>query len=542
MAASQPFGFSAKGGLNTNLSEIEMLRQPGIATTLLNFEVDPDGGYRKINGFSDYGSTSAARPNSGNNILGIKTYADGVIVCSGTDIFFSNDGATWLQINRASVHSSGDNYSTFTGRSVLSRTGQLQCSISIFEGSSSPYGEVIICDGANKPYYFYMTEASSLTGRTFFSGEVTVNSTEAPSISTIHSNHSVLSGTAENPNVVYYSHLHEIDNFSGSGAGSVRLADKVTGLKSFRGDCIVFCRNSIYRLVNIEANDATTAIIPITKNVGCLSGQSIQEIGGDLVFLSPDGIRTLAGTARIGDVELTSVSRNIQKVISNITSQINNLTITSVVLRAKSQYRLFYQNLATGATEAKGIIGTFTGQGFEWSETKGIEATAIDSGFLNNGVEQILHGDSDGYIYNHDTGFSFIYGGSASNISAEYETPYLDFGDMGTRKTLHYAKVSITPDSTSGGYAQPSLQVAFDFDDTNVAQPSTYQLSEIRAGAAFGTATFGTDFFGAIDTPLIRQNLQGSCYSSKYTISSDDALIPYTINGLYINYVPTGRR
>ena len=42
MAASQPFGFSSKGGLNTNISEIEMLRQPGIATTLRNFEVDPD--------------------------------------------------------------------------------------------------------------------------------------------------------------------------------------------------------------------------------------------------------------------------------------------------------------------------------------------------------------------------------------------------------------------------------------------------------------------------------------------------------------------
>jgi len=542
MAASQPFGFSSKGGLNTNISEIEMLRQPGIATTLRNFEVDPDGGYRRINGFTAFGGSSTARPNSANSVLGIKTYADGVIVCSGTDIFFSNDGATWLQINRASVHSSGDNYSTFTGRSVLARTGQLQCSISIFEGSKSPYGEVLICDGANKPYYFYMTGTGNLNTRTFFSSEVTVNSTEAPKIGTVHSNHSIVSGTAENPNVVYYSHLHEIDNFSGSGAGSVRLADKVTGLKSFRGDCIVFCRNSIYRLVNIEANDSTTAIVPITKNVGCLDGQSIQEIGGDLVFLSPDGIRTLAGTARIGDVELTSVSRNIQKIISEITDQIDNLTITSVVLRSKSQYRLFYHNAANSGTLAKGIIGTFTGQGFEWAETKGIEAVAIDSGFLNSGVEQIIHGDTDGYIYNHDTGYTFLYSGSSADISAEYSTPYLDFGDMGTRKTLHYAKVSITPDDASGGSVQPSLQVKFDFDDTNVAQPATYTLPEVRAGAAFGSAVFGTDFFGAIDTPLIRQNLQGSCYTSKYVISSDDSLIPYTINGLYVNYVPTGRR
>jgi hypothetical protein len=82
MAASQPFGFSAKGGLNTNLNEIQMLGQPGIATELRNFEVDPDGGYRRISGFTAYGGTSAARPNSGLPVLGIKTYADGVIVCS----------------------------------------------------------------------------------------------------------------------------------------------------------------------------------------------------------------------------------------------------------------------------------------------------------------------------------------------------------------------------------------------------------------------------------------------------------------------------
>jgi hypothetical protein len=542
MAASQPFGFSSKGGLNTNISEIEMLQQPGIAITLRNFEVDPDGGYRRINGFTDFGGESAARPNGSNNVLGIKTYADGVIVCSGTDIFFSNDGATWLQINRASVHSNGDNYTTFTGRAVLARTGQEQSSISIYEGSKSEYGEVLICDGTNKPYYFYMTGTGALNSRTFFSHEVTVNNNDAPSVGTIHSNHSVVAGTSQNPNEIYYSHTHQIDNFTGTGSGSIILADKVTGLKSFRGDCIVFCRNSIYRLINIEANDSTTAIIPITKNVGCLDGQSIQEIGGDLVFLSPDGIRTLAGTARIGDVELTSVSRNIQSIIGEITNNINNLTITSVVLRSKSQYRLYYHNPNQAGSESKGIIGTFTGQSFEWSETKGIEAVAVDSGFLNTGVEKIVHGDTDGYIYNHDTGNSFLYNGSSSDITAIYETPYLDFGDLGTRKTLHYAKLSISPDATSAGFAQPNLKVQFDFNDLSVAQPTEYTLPKVRAGAAFGTAIFGIDFFGSLKNPLVRQNLQGSCYSSSYIISSTDSLIPYTINGLYINYVPTGRR
>ena len=53
---AQPFGVSCRGGLNTNLNQLEMLRQPGLATRLRNFEVDPDGGYRRINGFTQYGN------------------------------------------------------------------------------------------------------------------------------------------------------------------------------------------------------------------------------------------------------------------------------------------------------------------------------------------------------------------------------------------------------------------------------------------------------------------------------------------------------
>ncbi len=126
MAQSMPYGVSCKGGLNTNLNQFEMLAQPGVATILENFEVDSDGGYRRINGFSAFGGDSAARPNSSNAILGLFVYADGLIACSGTNVYFTLDGETWLQINRASVAGGGDNYSTFTGRSVAARTSQNQ--------------------------------------------------------------------------------------------------------------------------------------------------------------------------------------------------------------------------------------------------------------------------------------------------------------------------------------------------------------------------------------------------------------------------------
>ena len=158
---SQPFGLSTKGGLYTSLNQLEMLGQPGVASKLTNFEVDTDGGYRRINGFTIFGGGSAVRPNGDNKVLGIRGYADGVIVCSGTGIFFSQDGTSWISISKSSVHSSGDNYTTFTGRSDLARTGQKQTSFAFFEGLSD-YGEILICDGVNKPYFFRMEGTGAL--------------------------------------------------------------------------------------------------------------------------------------------------------------------------------------------------------------------------------------------------------------------------------------------------------------------------------------------------------------------------------------------
>ena len=533
---SQPFALPCRGGLNVNLNQLELMALPGSATELLNFEVDPDGGYRRINGFSLFGGGSSARPNSGNAILGMSVYADGLIVCSGTGVFFSQDGTSWLQVNRASVAGGGDNYSTFTGRSLAARTSQGRCSFALFEGTTD-YGEILICDGVNEPFFFKMTGTGALSDRTFFAGEITVSSTTAPAVGVMHENHFVVGGAPTSKNTIYYSSNFDPDSFSGSGAGSIQLTDAVIGLASFRADLIIFCKNSIYKLVNISDSD-NIAVVPITQNVGCLDAGSIQEVGGDLLFLSPDGIRTVAGTARIGDVELSSVSRQIQKVVSAIADSINSYIITSGVLRSKSQYRLFYTDTSKSAAISKGIIGTLTSNGFEWSETKGIQANGFASGLDQNGVEQLYHGDNTGYIYNHDSGNAFNTAGSASNIESLYYTPDLDFGDLGTKKTIKYVRLSVTPE----GEIQPDLHVKFDFESSDTPQPPVYTLDTIPLPATFGSATFGSATFGAVANPMVRQAIEGSGNTCSFRIKSDDQLAAYSVNGFYIDYMPSGRR
>ena len=542
MARTQPFAVACQGGLNKISSQLELLRTPGEATHLRNFEVSTKGGYRRINGYSQFGD--GTRPNSSNAILGLYVYADGLIACSGTNIYFSQDGDSWLQINKASVAGGGDNYSTFGGRSAAARTSQGQASFATYEGDTD-YGELIVTDRGTgvKPFYFKMTGTGDLDTRTFFAKEITVSSSEYPKYCVVHDRHLVVAGAGTSPNTIYYSGTSDIDDFTTSGSGSIKLDDQVVGLKSFRGDLIIFCRNSIYKLVNINSA-STIAVTPITKDIGCIDGDSIQEVGGRLLFLAPDGIRTVAGTARIGDVELGSLSRKIQPIFTEVATNISSYNINSSVIRKKSQYRLFYGNSGTNTKVSNGVVGTLRitpegGSRFEWAELRGIQASqAFTSGFDKDNVEKIYHGDYSGYIYNHDVGDQFNPAGTATNIDAEYITPNMDFGDLGTLKTLRYVKLSIKPEGT----VQPSLRVRYDYDDQNLPQPSDYTLTSIPSPAIFGSGIFNVGTFGASENPMVRTAIQGSGTTTSFKLFSDDQKGPYTVSGLYINYEPSGRR
>ena len=541
MAQSQPFAVACQGGLNEVSSQFELLRTPGEATQLKNFEVSTTGGYRRINGYSQFGD--GTRPNSSNAIKGLQVYADGIVTCSGTNIYFSQDGDSWLLLNRASVAGGGDNYSTFGGRSTSARTSQGQATFAIYEGDTD-YGELIITDrgSAVKPFYFKMTGSGDLDTRTFYAKEITVDGSVYPKYCVIHDKHLVAGGAGTAENTIYYSGTNDIDDFTSSGSGSIKLDDQVVGLKSFRNDLIIFCKNSIYKLVNIN-NSSTIAVQPITKNIGCMDGDSIQEIGGQLLFLAPDGIRTVAGTARIGDVELGSLSRKIQPIIGGIASNINSYNINSCVIRKKSQYRLFYGSSGTSTSVSEGIIGTLRitpegGTRFEWSEVRGIQASAgITSGFTSTGVEKFYHGDYAGYVYNHDTGNEFNPAGTATNIEAKYQTPSMDFGDLGTLKTLKYVKLSVKPE----GAVQPSFGIGYDYDDNFIAQPTDYVSDSIPPAAIFGAGTFNTSTFGASENPMVKKTVEGSGRTAYFKIHSNDQNGPYTINGIYIDYVPSGR-
>jgi len=530
---SQPFGFSCTGGLNTNLNEFDMLKQPGIAKELTNFEVHPDGGYRRVNGYTPFGST---RPESSAAIHGVYPYGLGVVVCAGTSIYYSENGNTWTQINyNTGTH--GSLQADLSSLTELNRPNQGQAQFALMTAPTGhvvgTHGSLSIATGADKLAHFFI-EGTGVTRKFHYSETSTP---AAAKYIEILEKHLCVVDTTNQASTVYYSKTNDDDDFTGTGSGSVTIADKVTGIKSFRNTLFIFCENTIHRLDNIN-NAATIAVTQVTNNVGCLSGYSIQEIGGDILFLAPDGLRLVAATARIGDIELGTVSRQVQALISSVTANISDYVISSVVLRHRSQYRLFYTGTGAAIEGSRGLVGTLTADGFQWAETKGIQAPAISSAFNSVSEEKVYHGDNSGYIYEHDTGNYFYQEGSQKVINAYYKTPNLDFGDSGTLKTLKYAKISFGPE----GDIDPYLRVRYDYEDPTIPQPADYELEGIRLPAIFGTSLFNTGTFGGSLDPTSTQAIEGSGHTCSFRIYSEDNSSPYSINGLYFNYTPSGRR
>ena len=596
--AEQGISINCEGGLDLVSSTSLLFRTPGVAQRLNNFESSIHGGYRRISGFSKFGSSQVS---GSNQLEGIFRYAKGVVACASSNIFYSADGNSWTQVNKdtyqtktgtvavtsgsATITGSGTAFTTefaigddilingeqflvlsiatdtsmtadgnfassassqaikkngatisqLNSASAVSRGSQSLCEFTVYE-SNKQYGKLYIADGENKIAELVI-EITDAGVHTFSFKELNRSAPTDPSLVTIFGERLIVAGQSSNPQQVAYSTRLTPENFTGASAGTVDVGDQIVGIKSFRNKLIVFCKNSIYQLSNL---DSTAVLSSVTKNIGCVSGKTIQEIGGDLIFLAPDGLRTIAGTARIDDIELGSISRKILPVFrDDVFPNLSTITFSSMVIREKSQYRLFYFKNGTADLQQKGILGTFkiSSQGvplYEWSQTTGIPARITHSGFDENDNEVHYHATTDGRVYNHDTGTSF----DGSNIPCEYKTPDLDYGDSGVRKTLYYIKTSI-----SAEVANDNLKVLcrYDFDDNNVPQPTELAIGSLASPAVFGTAVFASAVFGQTLFPQQKINLTGSGFTNNFRISSNGTGSSYTVSGFYVDYIPGGR-
>jgi len=390
--------------------------------------------------------------------------------------------------------------------------------------------EVVIVDGKNLP--------SIYSG----SGNVTLlpssSSTTGASITTDFRNRQFYAGFSTNPDNIIFSDGSDAAGFTNLQAATFSVGFNITGMAKFRDGLFVFGKDRIKKVVP----DATLTFAQqeVTNNIGCIATDSIIELGGDVLFLASDGIRPIQGTARIGDIELETVSKPVQQLLQSLPDTHDLENMSSVVIRNKSQFRYFFPKTTTAQADTPGIIGglRFADRrvGWEFGELLGIRSFVATSGLVND-VEMILHGDLNGEIFRQEVGSTF----NGGDVTAVYASPFLYFDSTERRKIYQHISLFTRPEGT----ATINLGIAYNWDDPNTPDPTTYSLTTAGALARYTTtaSTYDASFtFDGSSSPVLETNIQGSGRAISLVITSTGTQAPYSISGFSITYQDAGYR
>ncbi len=430
-------------------------------------------------------------------------------------------GATTLTITPTLAASPADNAVITFHTANRSSATKLRFTRHNFAGNST----IVAVDGVNKPFKY--------SGSTF----TTITSAPSDVVGASHVAEFKQHMFYAKGSMLSFTAPYTDDDFtSANGAGTIKLPHDVTGMIVFREQLIIFNNSKIYRLTGNTVSDFT--LQPISLDIGCTKEDSVQEVGGDIMFVATDGIRLLSATDRIGDFGLAVASRPIQ---AEATALLNSSTeFCSVVVREKNQYRLFGYADSVSVATSRGIIAAQfadqTAEGMAWAETAGIKAFVAASVYsAADEAEVILFAHKDGYVYRMESGKNF----DGTAIKASFFTPFLSITDPRIRKTLYKSHTYLDSQGSVTGIMAPK----FDFDQANAIQPSAVTLQSDSGGIAlFGTAVFGVSSFGGKPTSLFSNQLVGSGFtvSLQYTFSGDDP--PFSLDAIVLEYAAHDRQ
>ena len=478
----QTFPVPFTGGLITNLSPLQQgINNVGSAGTLQNFEPSLDGGYRKVGGYTKFINATLSGSGAIQALAIVQQDSNQKVIAARSGTYYianaSDSTPAWASLGTASNTS-------------FTKVRQARFNF------NNAY-KICFVDGVNFPAIYDRT-ANSLTYITSSSSNDAVQG--ASHVCTFKSTLFFGVGTE----LVFSAPYTATDFTSANGAGSISIGSEITGLIVFRDQLIVFAVDKIMRITGSSSADFIMSAV--TEDLGCLSADTIQEVGADVMFLGPDGLRTLSSTDRIGDFGIDVASKNIRPTVNTLQNYATSFS--SMVIRGKAQYRLFAYVDGELSSVAKGVLGTKFidqgGQGFQWATLQGFKVYIADSQFIGEDEYRVF-ANNDGYVYKMDQGTSL----DGENIDAIYESPYMPINDPQLRKTFYKLDFYIKP----FGAINIVAGIKFNQNKTGYIQPPTFNITDSGGTAGIygnNDTIYNTAVYGAPSTQSYINQVVGS--------------------------------
>ena len=326
---------------------------------------------------------------------------------------------------------------------------------------------------------------------------------------------------------VYYSRLLDPSDFTGSGSGVINLEkvvpgdDRIIALAAHNDFLIIFCEKNIV-IYNSASNVSNLTLQDVIVGVGCISRDSVQNIGTDVLFLSATGVRSLARTIQEKSAPVRDISRNVRDTLLDYIASENTENIRSVYFASDAFYLLTLPNSGfTYYFDLRQFLQDGSARATVWDNIspRGLCATRDRRLLLGktNGIAQ--------YTGYNDNSSTYIF---------SYYTPYLDFGSPSVIKMLK--KIGIV----TVGAAATTFDIKWAFDYSNDYKST--QITTVSGDVSeYGIAEYGiAEYSASIFLENLKRQLSGNGNVVQIGVDAEVNGYPVSIQKLDI-YAVTGR-
>lgn len=256
-----------------------------------------------------------------------------------------------------------------------------------------------------------------------------------------------------------------------SGASEFNVGEAITAFSVLPGGVLsIFSRNKISLLYGYDATDWELKTAAFESGAIPCTVQRLSQP----VFLDDRGITTLGAVQEFGDFNAATLSNDIRDFIDNQ----KLLTTTSMRVRSKNQYRLFFSdNTAAIMTMAGNKLVGFTRADY------GLPVNVCCSGEDENGNEHLFFASTGGMVYKMDAGTSF----DGETVDAYVRLPFTHLGSPAYQKRI--TKIEIDMEAPSG--VDLTIYPDFSFGDTYAHNSRSFDVAVSPAGAYWGEGYYG---------------------------------------------------
>ncbi|WP_286237993.1 hypothetical protein [Neptuniibacter halophilus] len=467
------------GGLDLISPPIEM--NPERALLALNYELDANGKFVSLEGYSQIGGSTLA---GSGDVLGLEVYKGelyGIREDAGAAKLYKNNAGTWSEIAPAA------------GTMPI---GPYELDTATFKALANAQVMMMQCRNSGKPWQYDGTTLSELT-----------NAPAGGRFLKEHSNHLFIGFEAGS---VQFSALGDPSDWqTANGAGEFGVSDSLTGFAPLKKALAIACEKSVQILYGTISADFQREY---HSGTGVISGTT-QSLGGSALFLAEAGLSSLDTIDDFGDFALGNWGERVKPLL--------DLTATptcSAILKRKNQYWLFY-------SDGTALICRWYG-GATWGITTAklpVVVKAACSGVVA-GQEEMFIGTDQGDVFQMNSGTSF----NGADIQTTLAVAYNHLGNPDIRKRFRRVFLDIQAEST----VQISALPQFDYGDNEIARHLVLFKDALAQGGQWGISNWSEFAWGSPIVDRFKIDTIGTATAINFIINTKSALAkPHRIAG-----------